>query len=56
MPSLFTEDTYEHAIIELFENMGYDHLYAPDWIVITAVLCWMLNSETAWYVLIVVCL
>ena len=30
MPSLFTEDTYEHAIIELFENMGYDHLYAPD--------------------------
>ena len=30
MPSLFTEDTYERAIIELFENMGYDHLYAPD--------------------------
>lgn len=26
----FTEDTYEQAIIELFENMGYDHLYAPD--------------------------
>ena len=23
MPSLFTEDTYEQAIIELFENMGY---------------------------------
>ncbi len=30
MPGLFTEDTYEQAIIELFENMGYDHLYAPD--------------------------
>lgn len=30
MPSLFTEDTYEQAIIELFETMGYDHLYAPD--------------------------
>ena len=30
MPSLFTEDTYEQAIIELFENMGYDHIYAPD--------------------------
>ena len=30
MPSLFTEDTYEQAIIELFEDMGYDHLYAPD--------------------------
>jgi len=30
MPSLFTEGTYEQAIIELFENMGYDHLYAPD--------------------------
>ena len=28
MPSLFTEDTYEQAIIELFENMGYDHLNA----------------------------
>ena len=24
MPGLFTEDTYEQAIIELFENMGYD--------------------------------
>ena len=30
MPGLFTEDTYEQAIIELFENMGYDHLYAPE--------------------------
>ena len=30
MPGLFTEDTYEQAIIELFENMGYDHIYAPD--------------------------
>lgn len=30
MPGLFTEDTYEHAIIELFENMGYTYLYAPD--------------------------
>ena len=30
MPSLFTEDTYEQAIIELFQNMGYDHLDAPD--------------------------
>ena len=31
MPALFTEDTYEQAIIELFENMGYDHIYAPDY-------------------------
>ncbi len=30
MPGLFTEDTYEQAIIELFENMGYEHLYGPD--------------------------
>ena len=30
MPGLFTEDTYEQAIIELFENMGYEHIYAPD--------------------------
>ena len=30
MPGLFTEDTYERAIIELFQNMGYLHLYAPD--------------------------
>ena len=30
MPGLFTEDTYEQAIIELFENMGYYHIYAPD--------------------------
>lgn len=26
----FTEDTFEQAIIELFENMGYSHIYAPD--------------------------
>lgn len=30
MPNLFTENTYEQAIIELFKNMGYEHLYAPD--------------------------
>lgn len=26
----FTEDTFEQAVIELLENMGYTHLYAPD--------------------------
>ncbi len=26
----FTEDMFEQAIIELFENMGYSHMYAPD--------------------------
>jgi type I restriction enzyme R subunit len=26
----FTEELYEHAIIELFEKMGYTHIYAPD--------------------------
>ena len=31
MPALFTEDTYEQAIIELYENMGYEHIYAPDY-------------------------
>ena len=30
MPSLFTEDTFEQAVIELFEQMSYDHIYAPD--------------------------
>ena len=30
MSAIFTEYTYEQAIIELFENMGYEHLYAPD--------------------------
>ena len=29
MLSLFTEDTYEQAIVELFEHMGYTHIYAP---------------------------
>ena len=28
MPSLFTEDTFEQAVIELFEHMGYGHIYA----------------------------
>ena len=26
----FTEDTFEQAVIELFTNMGYTHIYAPD--------------------------
>lgn len=26
----FTEDMFEQAIIELFEKMGYTHIYAPD--------------------------
>ena len=26
----FTEDTFEQAVIELLENMGYTHIYAPD--------------------------
>ena len=26
----FTESTYEQDVIELFEQMGYTHLYAPD--------------------------
>ena len=30
MPGLFTEDTFEQAVIELFEHMGYAHIYAPD--------------------------
>ena len=30
MPSFFTEDTFEQAVIELFERMGYSHIYAPD--------------------------
>ena len=27
---LFNEDTFEQAVIELFENMGYTHIYAAD--------------------------
>lgn len=26
----FTEDTFEQAVIALFEGMGYEHIYAPD--------------------------
>ena len=26
----FTEDTYEQAVISLFEGMGYEHIYAPE--------------------------
>ena len=26
----FTEDMFEQAVIELFERMGYTHIYAPD--------------------------
>ena len=27
---IFSEAAFESAIIELFENMGYTHIYAPD--------------------------
>lgn len=30
MPSYFTEDTFEQAILELLEGLGYSHIYAPD--------------------------
>ncbi len=30
IPMHFTEDMFEQAVIELFENMGYTHIYAPD--------------------------
>ena len=30
MSAYFTEPTYEAAVIELFTNMGYTHVYAPD--------------------------
>lgn len=26
----FTEDTFEKAVLEIFENLGYTHLYGPD--------------------------
>ena len=26
----YTEADYENAVIELFENMGYRHVYGPD--------------------------
>ena len=29
MLSYFTEATYEAAVIELFVQMGYTHVYAP---------------------------
>ncbi|MDD2967560.1 MAG: type I restriction endonuclease subunit R [Desulfovibrionaceae bacterium] len=29
MPAAYTESTYENSIIELFQNMGYRHVYAP---------------------------
>lgn len=30
MPGFYTEADYENSIIELFENLGYRHVYAPD--------------------------
>lgn len=29
MQSIYTEKSYEHAIIELLQNMGYDYVYGP---------------------------
>ena len=30
MPGFYTEADYENSIIELFQNMGYSHVYGPD--------------------------
>ena len=30
MSTTFTEANYENSIIELFENMGYQHVYGPN--------------------------
>ncbi|MCY1152628.1 MAG: type I restriction endonuclease subunit R [Sphaerochaetaceae bacterium] len=30
MPQEYNEDSYEKSIIELFQNMGYRYIYAPD--------------------------
>ena len=30
MPSLYSEADYENAVIELFKNLGYTHVYGPD--------------------------
>lgn len=30
MPGFYTEADYENSVIELFENMGYTHVYGPD--------------------------
>ena len=30
MATYFTEADYERSVIELFQNLGYSHIYAPD--------------------------
>ena len=30
MAAFYTEEDYENSIIELFQNMGYRHVYGPD--------------------------
>ena len=30
MSGIYTEADYENTIIELFENMGWSHVYGPD--------------------------
>ena len=29
--SIFTEDTFEQAVLAIFEKLGYEHIYAPDY-------------------------
>ena len=30
MATYFTEADYERSVIELFQNLGYSHIYAPE--------------------------
>ena len=46
----FTEDTFEQAVIELSENMGYSHIYAPnrDWDYSSPLLDSVLRDSMVW--------
>ena len=30
MSAYYNEEAYENALIELFRNMGWEHVYGPD--------------------------
>lgn len=52
MSNCFTESTYGSAVIEIFTNMGYTHVYAPDLnradCTSPPLLCWTRCFWTAW--------
>ena len=45
MSESYTEEHYENSLIELFEGMGYRHVYGPD---VERDYTWTIRARSIW--------